>query len=172
MVNDKFSNFDAIQISTIIRVYDKLNIKDHKFWEIAKKRVIPFHPALKGRNFAIFYVELMKRNIPDELRVELTKLLPRELWRFNPDDFTRAFKLVIDNNLLGERLWHNHFHIILWRRTLWLGLRNMPDIIDYLIKIDYLEDTQWWNESFLTALNFYTTRLTDQSIAEKLIPVL
>lgn len=169
-VTKHFSAFKSEQIAEILRIFKKLKIKDESFWHLIEKRFMALHPSLKGRHFAAFFLHLMEaESTSDELRLELCKLLPRELGRFNQEDLANAFTLVIKHDLLSDHMWHNHFHILFWRRTLWLGLKNIATIIDGMINIDYLQEIEWWNESFLPAIDYYVNDLTDASAATALI---
>lgn len=169
-VTKHFTAFTSDQISEILRHFKRLGIKYEPFWQLIDKRFMAMHPSLKGRNFAAFFLHLMEtESTSDELRVELCKLLPRELARFNQDDLAKAFTLVIKYDLLSEHMWHNHFHILFWRRTLWLGIKNLSIVIDGMINIDYLQELEWWNESFLPGIDYYVNTLTDASAAEQLI---
>jgi len=169
-VDKGFPQFSSEHKAYLVRTYTTLGLKRPTFWKKAAEDFLRIHPSLKGKNFAYFFNDLMTRKeMTDDMRVELAKLLPRELWRFNPDDLTLAFKHIVDYDLLSEHLWHRHFHILFWRRPLWLKLRNFPLIIDYMVKIDYLEEVEWWNESFLPSIDFYLPSLEDATVAERLI---
>lgn len=168
-VTKHISEFSASDIAELIRYFDRLDLKDEKFWKGVAARFTAIHPSLKGRHFAAFFVNLMKRPETDEaLKLELAKLLPRELWRFNPKETAEAFKLIVDHDMLSEHLWHNHFHLIFWRKSLWLGLPNFALIIRYMVKIDYLQELAWWNENFLPAIDYYLHGAYDVAVLEEL----
>lgn len=166
----RFSQFTTQETAKIVRCFEKLGIKNEDFWNKVEKRFHEIHPSLKGKDFATFYLWLMKSDkTSDEMKIELCKLLPRELRRFSPEHTTEAFKLVVDHDLLSEHLWHNHFHMIFWRKNLWIGLNNFPDIIDYMVKIDFLEEVEWWNESFLPSIDFYVNDELKDDTCKRLI---
>lgn len=165
-----FSQFKSEQIGEFLRIFKKLGIKHEPFWNLVESRFMEMHPSLKGRHFAAFFLHLMEtESVPDSMKVELCKLLPRELGRFNQEDLAKAFTLVIKYDLLSDHLWHNHFHILFWRRTLWLGLKSMAEIIDGMVKIDYLQEVEWWNQSFLPAIDYFVDKLTEPKTADQLI---
>lgn len=155
----KFCGFTSENKAIFIRTFKKLKIKNPEFWQMAFKQFKLIHPSLKGKYFGYFYVDLLSRpDCTEELKIEMTKLLPRELESFSPNDIAASFKIVVDNDLLNERLWHNHFHIIFWRKPRFLRLENFPTLIDCMVKIDYLEETDWWNNSFLPNIDFYLNK--------------
>lgn len=158
-ITSKFSGFTSENKAVLIRTFKKLKIKNPDFWQMAFKQFMLIHPSLKGKYFGYFFVDLLSRpDCSEELKVEMTKLLPRELETFSANDITASFKIVVDNDLLNERLWHNHFHIIFWRKPRFLRLENFPTLIDYMVKIDYLEETDWWNNSFLPNIDYYLNK--------------
>lgn len=169
-INSKFTQFTTEDTAKLVRFFKRLGIKNEEFWAKADKRFWEIHPTLKGKDFATFYMHLMTSEATlDETKIELTKLLPRELRRFSPDHTTEAFKLVVDHDLLSDHLWHNHFHMIFWRKNLWIGLRNFPDIIDYMVKIEFLEEVEWWNESFMPSIDYYVNDELSDDVCKRLI---
>jgi hypothetical protein len=169
-INSRFSQFTTQDTAKIVRFFQRLGIKNEEFWVKTDKRFWEIHPTLHGKDFATFYMHLMKsESTSDDMKIELTKLLPRELRRFSPEHMTEAFKLVVDHDLLSEHLWHNHFHIIFWRKNLWIGLRNFPDIIEYMVKIEFLEEVEWWNESFLPSIDFYVNDELNDEVCHRMI---
>ncbi len=169
-ITERFSGFNSENKAIIVRTFKKLNIKDEKFWKMAFMHFKMVHPSLKGRYFGYLFVDLLSRpDCSEELKVEMTKLLPRELESFSPNDIAASFKIVVDNDLLNERLWHNHYHIILWRKPRFLRLENYPTLIDNMVKIEYLEETDWWNNSFLPNIDFFLNKAHKPDVLAELI---
>lgn len=169
-INTKFSQFTNSQKVQLVRMMTKLKIRDEEFWGVAYKQFQMLYPNLNGKEFGIFYVDLLSRpECPEEMKIEMTKILPRELRNFSKNECVKAFQIVVENDLLNERLWHNHFHIIFWRRPRWIGAHNFSKVIDGMVKIDYLEEVDWWNDSFLPSIDYFVNDLLDGDVAQQLI---
>lgn len=106
---------------------------------------------------------------PIDIIEKLTSVLPRELERFNPLELAQSFKNVVDRDLLTEHLWHNHFQLLFWKKVLWIGLGNLSTIIDYMVKIEYLDEIKWWNTNFLPGIDYYIDSLTSEAEAQRMI---
>ena len=86
-----------------------------------------------GNIFGKLFIIFLRRNdTSKEFKDRLVSLLPIQLYRFNREIMLECFQVIRDLDYLNDYLFHEHFHILFWRRHKWFGVKGMHTIVNHL----------------------------------------
>ena len=81
----------------------------------------------------------------------------------------QCFNACVENDLLNDHNWYYHFYIYFRNRNYHFGAENYATIIKNLVKIDFYDEPEWWNEHFLPGIDKFMHNVIDEGVCEDLI---
>jgi len=95
--------------------------------------------------------------------------MPRELAKMSEYYITECFDQTVKNGLLNDHNWHYHFYIYFRNKHYEFGPKNYAKIIKGLVKIEFYDEPEWWNDHFLPGIDMFMHNVVDEGVCKDLI---
>jgi hypothetical protein len=95
--------------------------------------------------------------------------MPRELEKMSNHYITECFDQTVKNDLLNDHNWHYHFYLYFRNKNYEFGPKNYAKIIKNLVKIEFYDEPEWWNDHFLPGIDMFMHNVTDENVCKDLI---
>lgn len=162
--------YSTQSVSNIITAMTALRIKDEDLWQmlakISYKIIYNAKGATFGKIFAV-YINNPEYSNEDFLK-HLMVQLPRFIYKFPPQDFTKAFEATFNSQRLTNYLFNDYFYIYIRQRSFYLGVNYLPRCLTILHKMGYNNrDTELWGQGVVPSLyRIIRERLTEENAPE------
>lgn len=105
-----------------------------------------------AKGFGYTYISFLQSDkVSKEFKEKLSLRLPIHLHKLSPLMMTKCFEVTVENELMSEHLFDNHFYVLFRNRVQWFA-ECYPSIINNLVQLEYFDDPEFWNIVFLPAI--------------------
>ncbi|KRX10467.1 hypothetical protein PPERSA_08769 [Pseudocohnilembus persalinus] len=145
-------SFSPASVSYVTLGLFRLKINRQEIWDKLEHVVAKTMHKFTAKGFGYVYISFLEANQgTQEFKETLASRLPIHIHKMNQQLIAKCFEQTVENKLMNDHLFDNHFHILFWRRLQWFGAQY-PTIINGMVQLQYKDDKEFWEDSFLPAI--------------------
>ncbi|EGR34585.1 hypothetical protein IMG5_006460 [Ichthyophthirius multifiliis] len=164
-VKQMLPQYSSSVVTYIIIAIQRLKIEDDELWNKIQTQVEKCYPKFNHKAFGYCFIAFLEKEnrCTEEFKNKLQELLPIHLHQMTPNHVTQCFELCIQNNLLNEYLFEQHFHMLFWRRNVWFGPENIAKMLTIYPKLNFVDNINFFEDAIFANIPKIMNQLNENN---------